>query len=461
MSKIFTHCCIAPASLAFALILQPGPSQAEGFGMRGQKATSAVQQKAPGMSPTTQRFNPATTQRFNPATQSRMSGAGRIGAQSAGRTGGKFGKAMGASAKSNPVKDAAEKMRAGPKPNPVLEAAKKMKAGPAKSGASVNEKIGTGSAGSSAGSAKSGASVTEGAAGPAKPASGIGAIGKEAVDKATGTPSKPVGSGIGKIGGLGAGPAKQPGQATTPIGSAAGKIGKIGDLGAGPAKPAPTTPVPNTPPPTGPGTGNAPGTGTTGAGTGTTGAGAETTGAGGGGGVPIISGNAAPIAIGGLAGAYVGSTYYSPDRYVAVAQPACRGMTPEGCALRRRSVPLEDGTTERQCVRLCPRAAATSTTGQRAASPQAVAAQPASCEVAIYSDPSFAGTSTSTSQNQPRLTEAGWRNEIASLQVKGGTWVFFSDDDYAGETMRLEPGQYASLGDKWTKQIGSFMCMPQ
>jgi hypothetical protein len=114
-------------------------------------------------------------------------------------------------------------------------------------------------------------------------------------------------------------------------------------------------------------------------------------------------------------------------------------------------------------VKLCPRAGVAapprSATAAVAITPRPAAAQAGACELAIYSDPSFAGTATSTTENQPRLVEVGWKDAIASVQVKGGTWEFFSGDEYAGEAMRLQPGQYAELGDKWTRQIGSFMCL--
>jgi hypothetical protein len=94
--------------------------------------------------------------------------------------------------------------------------------------------------------------------------------------------------------------------------------------------------------------------------------------------------------------------------------------------------------------------------------PAPVQAQTAGgCEVAIYADANFNGQGTTTAENQPRLVDVGWKDEIASIQVKGGTWEFFSDDNYGGQTMRLQPGEYAQLGQEWTKQISSFMCLGQ
>jgi hypothetical protein len=81
------------------------------------------------------------------------------------------------------------------------------------------------------------------------------------------------------------------------------------------------------------------------------------------------------------------------------------------------------------------------------------------CEISIYSEPNFGGTNATATDEQPTLSEIGWQNQIASVQVKSGTWDFFSDQQFTGETMRLAPGSYADLGPQWTKHAGSFMCV--
>jgi hypothetical protein len=166
-----------------------------------------------------------------------------------------------------------------------------------------------------------------------------------------------------------------------------------------------------------------------------------------------------------LAGLYVGSDYLWPDGYVALAQPACSGVTENGCTLRWQSVPFEGGDGDVQCVQYCPRVGVVPPippSAMAAVGPvPAVTPGPAagSCDLTIFSEPNFAGVSAPSSENQPRLVDVGWKNEIASLQIKGGTWDFFSDDEFNGEAMRLSPGPYDNLGDKWTKRIGSFMCI--
>lgn len=154
----------------------------------------------------------------------------------------------------------------------------------------------------------------------------------------------------------------------------------------------------------------------------------------------------------------IGGGYYYPDAYVGFARPYCSGLTPDGCQLNWQQVNFEDGGADWQCVQFCPRPGAMPP-------PQAAAlvAPPpvpqGSCEVTIYSDPAFAGTGVTTGEEQPTLSQSGWQNQIASIQVKSGTWDFFSDENFTGNTMRLQPGPYQDLGPDWTKKIGSFMCV--
>jgi hypothetical protein len=156
--------------------------------------------------------------------------------------------------------------------------------------------------------------------------------------------------------------------------------------------------------------------------------------------------------------ALIGGAYYYPDSYVGFARPYCTGVTPEGCQLNWQQVNFEDGGGDWQCVQYCQRPNAIPP-------PQAVALTPpppmpqGSCEVTIYSDPGFGGTGVTTGDEQPQLSQSGWQNQIASIEVKSGTWDFFSDENFAGQTMRLQPGPYQDLGPEWTKKIGSFQCI--
>jgi hypothetical protein len=154
----------------------------------------------------------------------------------------------------------------------------------------------------------------------------------------------------------------------------------------------------------------------------------------------------------------IGGSYFYPDAYVGFARPYCAGLTPDGCQLNWQMVNFEDGGGDWQCVQFCPRPNALPP-------PQAVAlvAPPpvpqGTCEVTIYPDPSFAGAAVTTGDEQPALSQSGWQNQIASIEVKSGTWDFFTDENFTGQTMRLPPGPYQDLGPDWSKKIGSFMCV--
>ena len=78
--------------------------------------------------------------------------------------------------------------------------------------------------------------------------------------------------------------------------------------------------------------------------------------------------------------------------------------------------------------------------------------QGGNCQISIYSEPNFGGTNASASEEQPRLNENGWQNQIASVKVAAGTWDFFSAPEFTGETMRLAPGDYPNLGPEWTQE---------
>jgi len=77
----------------------------------------------------------------------------------------------------------------------------------------------------------------------------------------------------------------------------------------------------------------------------------------------------------------------------------------------------------------------------------------------VFAEANFGGLSSPVQEDEPNLSEVGWQNEIGSIQIQSGTWEFFADEEYAGDAMRMKPGQYGNLGPQWTKRIGSFMCI--
>jgi len=155
----------------------------------------------------------------------------------------------------------------------------------------------------------------------------------------------------------------------------------------------------------------------------------------------------------------VGSAYFWPDAYVGLAGPYCAGLTPDGCRLHWQMVNFEGGGSDWQCVQFCPRPGVMPPPHAVALAPQSPPAQQGTCQVTIFSETNFAGTGVPTGDEQPRLSESGWQNQIASIQVQSGTWDFYSEENFGGEAMRLTPGPYAALAPEWTKRIGSFMCV--
>jgi len=166
------------------------------------------------------------------------------------------------------------------------------------------------------------------------------------------------------------------------------------------------------------------------------------------------------VPVGLLGVALIGGSYWYPDGYVSMEGPACTGYTADGCQLQWRSVDFEEGGSEPQCVQYCPQVGPAPALAQAAALPPPLPlAENGACQATIYAEPNFGGNSAPTGDSQPNLSQTGWRNEISSLVVGAGTWEFFTDENFGGESMRLPPGTYPTLSAEWTRHIGSFMCV--
>jgi hypothetical protein len=166
------------------------------------------------------------------------------------------------------------------------------------------------------------------------------------------------------------------------------------------------------------------------------------------------------VGFGTLAAILAGTEYFDPDGYVAVAEPVCRGTTPDGCRLRWQDVPTEDGGTEPHCVEYCPRAAAV--IAPAPAAPVAPLAETpagpvAGCEMVVFKQPNFGGEPQSVTEDESELNE-DWDKQIASIQVKAGTWDVFAEEEFGGASLSLPPGTYATLGNEWTGKISSVKC---
>lgn len=155
----------------------------------------------------------------------------------------------------------------------------------------------------------------------------------------------------------------------------------------------------------------------------------------------------------------LGGAYYYPYGYLAVSRPYCEGITPDGCRLNWQRVDFEDGDSEWQCVQFCRRPGNPPPPRTVALVAPPPVPQGGACQISIYSEPNFGGVNATASEEQPRLAENGWQNQVASVKVAAGTWDFFTDPEFTGETMRLAPGDYPTLAPEWSKKAGSFMCV--
>jgi hypothetical protein len=164
------------------------------------------------------------------------------------------------------------------------------------------------------------------------------------------------------------------------------------------------------------------------------------------------------VPLGTLGAVLIGGSYWNPDGYVSIAGPSCTGFTPDGCRLQWRMVDFVDGGGEPQCVQYCP--VARPPPAQIATlPPRSPLSLQGACELTIFSDRNFAGTSAPTVDNQQNLADSGWQSAISSIRVQAGTWDFFIGDNYGGNTMRLAAGTYPTLTPDWDKKISSFMCV--
>lgn len=168
------------------------------------------------------------------------------------------------------------------------------------------------------------------------------------------------------------------------------------------------------------------------------------------------------------------------DGYVNVASNACYGRTEDGCRLRWQELTLAEGGSDYQCVKFCKTRTAggpvqlaedddqttgsTSPSGTTSASMSTgaggvtAASADGACDLTIYELPEFKGLSAANQEDRPTLDEEGWKNEISSVEIRSGTWDFFTEDNYRGETMRLKPGRYTALNAVFSQRIGSLMC---
>jgi hypothetical protein len=92
------------------------------------------------------------------------------------------------------------------------------------------------------------------------------------------------------------------------------------------------------------------------------------------------------------------------------------------------------------------------------ASPTDQQPQAGQCLVSVYWDADFKGERWDTAQDQSYVGNH-WNDQISSIRVISGTWRFYWDANYGGDTMDLKPGEYRYIDPRWNDQISSFRCI--
>jgi hypothetical protein len=85
------------------------------------------------------------------------------------------------------------------------------------------------------------------------------------------------------------------------------------------------------------------------------------------------------------------------------------------------------------------------------------AAEPG-CHATVYWDAEFGGEALELSDSIAFVGQH-WNDQISSIVIHRGYWVFYWDADYKGEELRLGPGKYPLIPERWNDQISSARCV--
>jgi hypothetical protein len=85
-------------------------------------------------------------------------------------------------------------------------------------------------------------------------------------------------------------------------------------------------------------------------------------------------------------------------------------------------------------------------------------AQSPGCSATVFWDANFGDQAWALHGSIP-LVGQHWNDQISSIVVHRGIWVFYWDADFRGERLRLGPGTYSYVGNHWNDQISSARCV--
>lgn len=81
------------------------------------------------------------------------------------------------------------------------------------------------------------------------------------------------------------------------------------------------------------------------------------------------------------------------------------------------------------------------------------------CSATVFWDANFGGEAR-TLHGDVAFVGHHWNDQISSIIVHRGHWIFYWDAGFSGETLTASPGAYAYVGDHWNDQISSAQCIP-
>ena len=76
-------------------------------------------------------------------------------------------------------------------------------------------------------------------------------------------------------------------------------------------------------------------------------------------------------------------------------------------------------------------------------------------EVTLFSQRDYQGNAMTIRGPAPNLERIGVNDAAASLVVREGTWEVCTDVQFRGQCVRLQPGEYSSLGMSFDDRIAS------
>jgi hypothetical protein len=82
------------------------------------------------------------------------------------------------------------------------------------------------------------------------------------------------------------------------------------------------------------------------------------------------------------------------------------------------------------------------------------------CAATVFWDANFGGEARELHHSVAYVGDH-WNDQISSIIVHRGHWIFFWDANFQGEELRLRPGRYEYVGDHWNDQISSARCLSE